>query len=63
MRKRKRVFLREESGAAIMEYAILVSLIALVVAGAVVGVGTSLETKYQTLADCFKSPRGALCPI
>ncbi len=44
--------LRDESGATAIEYGLLAALIALVIVGAVVTVGTALDTTFTAVADC-----------
>lgn len=43
--------LEEESGQDLLEYALLVALVALVVVGAVTSVGTTLNTVFWTYID------------
>ena len=43
---------RDESGATAIEYGLLAALIALVIVGAVVTVGTALDTTFTAVADC-----------
>jgi pilus assembly protein Flp/PilA len=45
-------FLAEEDGATMIEYGLLAALIALVVAAAVVTVGTALENRFNDIQDC-----------
>lgn len=44
-------FLAEEDGATMIEYGLLAALIALVVAAAVVTVGTALENRFSEACD------------
>ena len=44
-------FFKDESGAAMVEYGLLVALIAVVCILAVTTLGTSLSTKFQTVSD------------
>jgi Flp pilus assembly pilin Flp len=46
-----REWLEEESGQDLLEYALLVALVALVAAGAVTAVGTTLNTVFWTYID------------
>ena len=43
-------FLKDESGATAIEYGLIVSLIAVVIVGAVTAVGTNLKTTYTTIS-------------
>jgi len=43
-------FVKNESGATAIEYGLIVALIAVVIIGAVTAVGTSLSTKFNTVA-------------
>lgn len=53
-------FLRDEDGATMIEYALLVALIAVVVAAALVSLGTAVKTKYSAASNCLATP--ASCP-
>jgi len=44
-------FFKDECGAAMVEYGLLVALIAVVCILAVTTLGTSLSTKFQTVSD------------
>jgi pilus assembly protein Flp/PilA len=46
-----RRFVRETEGQDLLEYALLVALIALVAVGAVTAAGTSVSTIFQNVAD------------
>ena len=46
-----RSFVRETEGQDLLEYALLVALIALVAVGAVTAAGTSVSTIFQNIAD------------
>jgi pilus assembly protein Flp/PilA len=54
-------FLAEEDGATMIEYGLLAALIALVVAAAVVTVGTALENRFTDVEACVNDPTGAAC--
>lgn len=49
-------FLADESGAAGIEYGLLAALIAVVIIAAVASIGRSLQTAFQSIADCLSSP-------
>ncbi len=51
-----RAFVRDDEGATMIEYALLVALIAVVVAAALVTLGTSIKTKYSSVSDCVATP-------
>ena len=46
-------FFKDESGATMTEYAILVALIAIAVVVAVIAIGSSLGEKFQQFEDCL----------
>ena len=48
-------FCNDESGVTAIEYALIAALIAVVIAGAVVTVGSSLNTLFTSVANCFPS--------
>jgi pilus assembly protein Flp/PilA len=54
-------FLAEEDGATMIEYGLLAALIALVVAAAVVTVGTALENRFNDVEACVNDATGASC--
>ena len=47
---------REDDGATMIEYALLLALIAVVVAVALVSLGTTVKTKFSSVSDCVTSP-------
>jgi pilus assembly protein Flp/PilA len=47
-------FVRDESGAAAIEYGLIAALIAVVIIGAVTAVGTSLSTTFNSVATSVK---------
>jgi pilus assembly protein Flp/PilA len=49
-------FARDEDGATMIEYALLVALIAIVVAAALVTLGTTVKTKFSSVSDCVTTP-------
>jgi pilus assembly protein Flp/PilA len=49
-------FVRDEDGATMIEYALLVALIAIVVAAALVTLGTAVKTKFSSVSDCVATP-------
>jgi pilus assembly protein Flp/PilA len=51
-----RAFARDEDGATMIEYALLVALIAIVVAAGLVTLGTAIKTKYSSVSDCVATP-------
>lgn len=49
-------FVHDDDGATMIEYALLVALIAVVVAAALVTLGTTVKTKYSSVSDCVATP-------
>jgi pilus assembly protein Flp/PilA len=49
-------FVRDDDGATMIEYALLVALIAIVVAAALVTLGTAVKTKFSSVSDCVATP-------
>ena len=58
MKKRQLRFVRNESGAAIIEYAFLVSLIAVVVVVVVAAIGNNVESKFDQLRSEISRQQG-----
>ena len=58
-----RSLLRDESGATAIEYGLLAALIALVIVGAVVTVGTSLDTVFTNVSTCMTGLTAAACGV
>jgi pilus assembly protein Flp/PilA len=54
-------FVRDEDGATMIEYALLVALIAVVVAAALVTLGTAVKTKYSSVSTCIATPNTTNC--
>jgi pilus assembly protein Flp/PilA len=54
-------FIRDEEGATMIEYALLVALIAVVVAAGLVTLGTAIKTKYSSVSTCVATPTAANC--
>jgi pilus assembly protein Flp/PilA len=52
-------FIRDEDGATMIEYALLVALIAVVVAAGLVTLGTTIKTKYSSVSACVSDPATA----
>lgn len=51
-----RSFIGEEDGATMIEYALLIALIAIVVAVALVTLGNNIRDKYSSVATCVAGP-------
>jgi pilus assembly protein Flp/PilA len=51
-----RAFAHEDDGATMIEYALLVALIAVVVAAGLVTLGSTIQTKYSSVSACVASP-------
>lgn len=54
-------FLAEEDGATMIEYGLLAALIALVVAAAVVTIGTALNNRFTDVQNCVNDPNTTNC--
>lgn len=54
-------FFNDESGATMVEYAILVALLAIAVATTVILVSAELKETFQSVIDCLKDPTAANC--
>ena len=52
-------FVVDEDGATMIEYALLVALIAIVIAAALVTLGTAIKTKFSSVSDCVATPTTA----
>ena len=54
-------FLNDEEGVTAIEYALIASLIAVVIIAAVTTTGTNINNVFLKIADCLTTPKGALC--
>jgi pilus assembly protein Flp/PilA len=54
-------FWSDESGATMVEYAVLVALIALAVIATVALVGSQIDTMFQRVLACMRDPNSAAC--
>ena len=54
-------FVKDEEGVTAIEYVMIAALIAVVIAGAVVIVGTQLNNVFTTIGTCL-STAGGTCP-
>jgi len=54
-------FVKDEEGVTAIEYGLIAALIAVVIAGAVVIVGTQLNNVFTTIGTCL-STSGGTCP-
>lgn len=54
-------FARKESGATVVEYALLVALIAMAVVVTVILVGEHLDERYESVLKCVQSPSEDNC--
>lgn len=52
----------DEEGAALVEYGLLVALIALVVVGALLTLGGSIDTFFGEVNTCVTTPNATNCP-
>lgn len=56
-------FYKDESGATMVEYAIMVALIAIAVASTVILVGTEMNTMFSQVVQCLQSPSSGNCQL
>ena len=49
-------FLQNESGSTAIEYALIAAGISIVIAAAATSIGTSLNAKYESVAEGFRQP-------
>ena len=49
-------FYKDESGATMVEYAIMVALIAIAVAATVILVGNEMTTMFEKVVECLENP-------
>jgi Flp pilus assembly pilin Flp len=56
-----RAFVREETGATMIEYALLVVLIAMVVALAAITLGQAISTQFGNVKNCVSAPTATSC--
>ena len=56
-------FLRDEDGAAAIEYGLIAALIAVAIIGGSILLGTSLDTLFKALGTCMGSPSAANCTL
>jgi pilus assembly protein Flp/PilA len=56
-------FYNDESGATMVEYAIMVALIAIAVAATVILVGNEMNTMFSQVVQCLASPSSANCSL
>ncbi len=54
--------LMDESGATAIEYGLLVGLISVVITGAVVLIGSGIETVFTIIGTCVAGMNPASCP-
>ncbi len=54
-------FLREESAATMIEYALLAVLIAMVVAIAAITLGRAISTQFGNVTNCVSNPSNTTC--
>jgi pilus assembly protein Flp/PilA len=56
-------FYNDESGATMVEYAIMVALIAIAVAATVILVGNEMNTMFSQVVQCLESPDSTTCTL
>jgi len=54
-------FLKDESGASAAEYALILAIVGAGIAGAMVALGTVINTAITHAGDCITNPNGAGC--
>ncbi|HTV29466.1 MAG TPA: Flp family type IVb pilin [Xanthobacteraceae bacterium] len=52
---------KDEEGATMVEYAIMVTLVALVAGAAVYAIGSGVSTKFGSVNTCLTSTNGSSC--
>jgi pilus assembly protein Flp/PilA len=52
---------KDEAGATMVEYAIMVTLVALVAGAAVYAIGSGVSTKFTSVNTCLTSTNGTGC--
>lgn len=53
--------LKNKKGASLVEYALLVALIAVVAIGAISILGRNIESKFVQVGDCINNPNSPNC--
>ena len=61
MRNLLKRFLRDEGGATAIEYGLLVAVIAVVIVGSAIIVGTNLSSLFSEIAACLEGTTVATC--
>jgi pilus assembly protein Flp/PilA len=56
-------FYKDESGATMVEYAIMVALIAVAVAATVILVSDQMKLMFNDVVDCLESPSTSTCQL
>ena len=56
-------FFKDESGATMVEYAIMVALIAIAVTVAVIAIQSALSAAFNSVANCIKSGGNTGCSL
>ena len=56
-------FLREEDGAAAIEYGLIAALIAVAIIVGATLLGTSLDGLFTRLGNCMATPTAAICAL
>jgi pilus assembly protein Flp/PilA len=52
----------DESGATMVEYGLMVALIAVVAVGAVYAIGAQLDVQFTKIVACITAPSATTCP-
>ena len=58
-----RSFIRDEDGAAAIEYGLIAALIAIAIIVGATSLGTSLNGLFLRLGDCMAAPTAAVCAL
>ncbi|HEY9032994.1 MAG TPA: Flp family type IVb pilin [Pseudomonadales bacterium] len=61
MKNAKPSIARKQAGATMVEYALMVALIAVAVAGTVLLVGQEVNTKFDEVKECIANPSAENC--
>jgi pilus assembly protein Flp/PilA len=56
-------FLREEDGAAAIEYGLIAALIAVAIIAGAIALGTNLDGLFTRLGNCMQTPTAAVCGL
>ncbi|OGA71072.1 MAG: hypothetical protein A3F77_17740 [Betaproteobacteria bacterium RIFCSPLOWO2_12_FULL_67_28] len=63
LRQAVKNFWNDEDGASAIEYALLAALIAIVIVGGSIALGTNINTMFQKIANCIAAPNTTTCAL